>query len=298
MDDLLDELIKLDEQGFVLPPGEQPAAFRESALRTLEWARGVRDELEHEGQVRLFGETFAAEQVVPGELLHQCLEPVRAVYGVSPCWVPAFFSDRLMPVYVGASTLYETGEEGLRVCLLLRAPFRERARWLIYDRDELVSHEACHVARAALEQRQFEEVLAYTLSPSALRRTAGGVFNAGWEAPAVLAGGAVVIAGAGLELAGVNGLIKLFSAIPLLGVLAFLAGRAVRAKTTVRAARRFLEPVFGSNAPAVLFRCTDEEIRLLGGAFRRGVAADEWLEAHRETLRWQIICRRFRAGSG
>ncbi len=293
MVDLLGELIELDERGFVLPPDVEPDAFRESARRTLAWADAVRDELEREGRTHLFGETFAAEQLVPGHLLQECLEPVRAAYSISPLWVPAFFCDRHMPVYVGASTFYERAEEGFRVCLLLRTPFRQRRRWLIYDRDELVCHEACHVARMALAQGRFEEPLAYALSPSALRRAAGGAFSGRWEAPAVLAGGALLAAGAGLELAGINPRFRLLAALPLAGVLAFLGGRVVRAGRTLSAARRFLEPVFGPNAQAALFRCTDEEIRSLGAAFRRGMPADEWLGPRREGLRWQIISRRF-----
>jgi len=293
MTDRLSELIELDARGFILPPGTDCALFCETARRTLEWSHALRTQLSESGRAQVMSSVFTADQLAPDELMEECLRPVAAAYRIEPTWVPAFFSNSYLPWYVGGATFYDDNEDGFRVCMVLRAPFRHRRRWFIYDRSEIVSHEACHVARGMFGAQQFEESHAYAISRSRLRRHVGGVFRARWEAPALLGSSAVLLAGTVLEMMGVSPWLKLVCALPLVSAIAALAARARHANALLKTARRFLEPVFAQDTGAVLFRCSDEEIISLARAGRRGGTARQWLDEKHQSPRWQVISARF-----
>ncbi len=292
MDDPLHELLELDRRGFLMPPGQDSRRFVNRAREALAWAQGVCESLRTQGGAEVLGETFTASAAIPPEVLEEGLRPARQAYRVSPLWVPAFYSNRHLPWYVGGAMFFDPSAGPFRVCLILREVFRRSRRWLIYDRAEIISHELCHAARGAMHQSVFEEALAYRLSGSRLRRAAGGVFRGRWEAPAVL-GGAALLAGAGVgEMFGASPWLKLPpAAAPLAGVLGTLAWRAARDGSRLRRAAAALQPTFGDAAEAVLFRCTDREIRSL--ARQSPGEVQQWLEQRRECLRWQLIRHRF-----
>ncbi len=293
--DDLDELAQADRQGFILPPHVPKDDFLADVNATLEWAAEVRGELGCAGRVEALGGTFTSGQLVPSDVLEGCFEPVARLYGINPLWVPAFFADRYLPWYIGGATFWDPSNGPLRVCLVLRSAFRLRERWLIYGRSEILSHEACHVARSMIAQQVFEESLAYALSGSSLRRAAGGVFRGRWESPSLMVASVVLMAGAALQLAGVAPWVTLAAAAPLVGTAGGLTARGVATARKLAAARRFLAPVFGDRTMAVLFRCTDAEIASLASA-----ASDphEWVAGRGDDLRWLLIGRRFGSPSG
>ena len=285
------QLAELDERGFLMPPGRNPADFAETARETLRWADGVRESLEAEGRAEVLGETFDASAAVPREVLREGLADARQTYRISPLWVPAFYDNRFLPWYVGGAMFFDPSAGPFRVCLVLREGFRHSERWLIYDRAEIISHELCHVARGAMEQNVFEEPLAYRLSCSGLRRLLGGAFRGRWEAPAVLCGAGLLAASAVGEVFGMDPWFKIPAAVPLAVVLAALGWRALRTAGDLRRAAGALRRVFGEAAHAVLFRCTDEEI---GSLARQPMdAVGKWLEDREDSSRWRLIRRRF-----
>ena len=296
MNDTLSALIEMDRQGFVLPPRVAPLSFGDTAREALDWARGVREELVKTGKAVVLDEMFSAGQLVPDELMAECFEPARATYGIDPTWVPAFFSRRLLPFYVGGATFYANGGSAFRMLLVLREPFRRKRRWLIYDRSEIAAHEACHVARAAMREPQFEEQIAYALSASRLRRRFGNVFRGRWEANVLLGSTVLLLVGTALEMAGYGARVKWASGVPLLAAGALLAARGESTSRLFRRARLYLRQLFGESANAALFRCTDEEIRSLAAAAKEGRPARDWLDERGDEMRWQIIRSRFLEG--
>ncbi len=274
-----------------MPPHRDPADFAETARETLRWADGVRQSLEAEGRAEVLGETFDASAAVPREVLREGLADARETYRISPLWVPAFYDNRFLPWYVGGAMFFDPSAGPFRVCLVLREGFRHSDRWLIYDRAEIISHELCHVARAAIEQNVFEEPLAYRLSGSGLRRLLGGAFRGRWEAPAVLCGAALPAAAAVGEVFGMEPWLKIPAAVPLAAVVAALGWRALRTAGDLRRAAAALRTAYEEAADAVLFRCTDEDIRAL--ARQPMNAVGKWLEDRGDSPRWQIIRRRF-----
>jgi hypothetical protein len=289
--DPLHELLELERRGFLMPPGQDSGRFVDRAREALRWAEGVRESLSTRGRAEVLGETFDASAAIPRRVLEDGLRPAREAYRISPLWVPAFYSNRYLPWYVGGAMFFDPSAGPFRVCLILREGFRRSRRWLIYDRTEIISHELCHVARGAMNQTVFEEALAYRLSGSRLRRLAGGVFRGRWEAPAVL-GGAALLAGTGVgEMFGLSPWLKLPAAVPLAGAVGALAWRAARDGRRLCRAAAALQPAFGDAAEAVLFRCTDREVRSL--ARQSPGEVQQWLEERRQSLRWRLIRRRF-----
>lgn len=293
MSERIDELIELDCRGFLLPPECEPDQHLENARRTLEWADGVRRDLEREGRAEIMGAEFEAEQRLPENVMDECLTAAQDAYAIRPDWVPAFYSNSYLPWYVGGASFYGSPEGVFRVCFLLRESFRNRRRWLIYDRSEIASHETCHVARAAFAQPRFEEPLAYAISASAMRRVLGGMFNGRWEAPAFLISSLLLVGGSVMDMIGYPSWVRLLSALPLAVIGSGLGLRAALTYRDINRARRFLQQDFPETASAILFRCSDREIGSLAGAEAREISPIGWMQEQPATPRWELIRRRF-----
>jgi hypothetical protein len=289
----LQELIVLDQKGLILPPTCEPQRHVESARATLEWAESVRRDLERDGKTKVMGAEFRADQLLSAEVMADCLATAETAYGIRPDWVPAFYSSDYLPWYVGGAAFYDMSEGFLQVCFLLRESFRDRSRWLIYDRNEIACHETCHVARAGFDQQKFEEPLAYALSGSMLRRHLGAMFTGRWEAPAFLGSSLLLIAGSLIDMLGYPSWVRLLSAVPLAATGSGLATRSVLTSRTMRQAIRFLETACPDVAPAIVFRCTDEEILSLARAPQDGLSPSGWLDMRPTTARWEVIKERF-----
>ncbi len=291
---LLDELITLDERGFILGPHADPRDHVELARQTLEWAQSVRRDLDESGETEIMGARFTAEQRLSDEVMDECLAAARSTYRINPDWVPAFFSSEYLPWYVGGASFYGTRRELFQVCFVLRKNFRDTPRWLIYNRNEIASHEACHVARAGFAQERYEEPLAYALSGSWLRRNLGGMFTSNWEAASLLLSSVLLLGGSIAGVVGAPGWVRWASGIPLVVTGTALSARATIANRELSRARQFLQGCYGKDTSAVLFRCTDEEIKQLARAETTSATVEDWL-TDRTSPRWEVIEARFGA---
>ena len=293
MNDYLSELVELDRRGFILPPETDPEDHIDGSRRTLEWAGAVRQELDKRGAAEVMGVEFRADQLLSADSMRTCLAPATRAYGVEPDWVPAFYSNEFLPWYVGGASFYGMAEGAFKVCFVLREVFRERERWLLYNRTEIAAHETCQVARAGFNQLQFEEPCAYAISRSALRRVLGGMFTRGWESLAFLGSSLLLIAGSVADMLGGPSWVRMASGVPLALTGTGLAVRSMLNVRTLRCAQRFLATTYGSLAPAITFRCTDEEVRSLAALKSGDVSPGEWIDQQPRTPRWEIIRRRF-----
>lgn len=291
MSDQVHQMLELDRMGFLCPPDADAGDHIQRSRNTLRWAQSIQEELDTRGRTRVMGETFTDDNRVSPEVLTECLNRVTERYSVTPEWVPAFYSNEFLPWYVGGASFYGPAEDVLQVCFLLRSEFRERSRWLIYNRAEIASHEACHVARSGFGQGRFEEPLAYAISRKRIRRVLGGMFNGRWEAPGMLMSSLLLAAGSVAGLMGAPWWVRVGSAIPLLGTGGLLGIRTTRTHTALKKARRTIGPVFGRRTDAVLFRCTDREIESL--ARLQPADAGEWVGDRPDSPRWRVIKARF-----
>ena len=60
---------------------------------------------------------------------------------------------------------------------IIRKAFKQKEKWVIYSRTELMAHELCHVAHIGFRIRNYEEIFAYQTSESLFRRMIGGMLR-------------------------------------------------------------------------------------------------------------------------
>ena len=176
----------------------------------------------------------------------------------------------------------------------LRQKFRDSRRYLgLYDRDELIAHELCHVGRMMYQEPKYEEVLAYRTSKSTFRRWFGPIVQSSWESTLFLVI-LILIMVVDFSLASFHQtqafeIAMWAKAIPAL--LIFLAlGRLCWRHNRFSKCLSNLKDTVGAEAKAnaVIYRLQDREIAAFAGmgpdAIRRYAA-----EIAGKSLRWRVI---------
>lgn len=288
----LERLAALDAQGIMLGPGECAEEFKErlSALER-ELAELDRQLLAPEGAELFKGVTLRPELAIPAEIMEEAAGFNLQAYAFSAAWVPGFFlSKSLGALWGGCAIVFNSG---LRV-FIIRAAFAKAKSWLIYRREELLSHELCHAARAQMNDRRFEELFAYRLSFSKFRRRFGDCFQSSADALLFLCPVILLLA---VQLSQTF----FWPTVPVwpfwLLAFAYPLWLLLRSGATRRAferARAVLAPVYGEHVDAVLFRCSRSEIEELAAMPAGGAAAWAAVRVASE-LRWKVIDFRFGA---
>ncbi len=289
----LDKLAELDSHGLMPEPGEGFETFI-TRLRNLDDnLRELDAQLDESGSFRLLDEVDldSAERISP-EIMQEAGEITRNAYGFAIDWTPGFFlSKNIGPLWGGCA--FSFPDDNIMV-FLIRSSFKTKRRWLIYRRDELLSHELCHTARMPLHDRAFEEFFAYRISFSRFRRFLGPCFYSRWDAALFL-----------LPLTPLLGVqfYKTFtrSMLPswpfwiLAGIYpAFLIIRNLLRRRRYSRAEKALRSLGIEHPGAVLFRCTSPEIGEIAGLRKDSGALREYIQKKADSeLRWKIIDYRF-----
>lgn len=227
-----EELLRLNQEGFIPGPGESEEAF----LARVQASRG-----DH----------------VPSEWVGLHL---RQLFDFRPGCLPAFYSNRSLAPWQGAAVWIE----GRTVkAVQLRKALKSGSYLGLYNRDEILAHEAVHAARAAFEESVNEEFFAYMTSQKKWRRVLGPIVRRPWEVWPVLLG---AVMGAWMPV--------FYWVTTLWMGWGFV--RLIRQHACLRKAAKGL----GKNARAILVRLTDQEIEQL--------AKGEKLKA-KEELRWRLL---------
>lgn len=172
----LDKLIELDAMGLLVAPGETLQQYKERQTELFRNLEQIYSELEDNGTVTLFDWiTLEKDRRIPPEIMEEAAAINDSYYGFKINWVPGFFLSHSLGFLWGGCSI-SIPEENLSI-FLIRANFAKQKRWLIYRRDELISHELCHIARLPMRDRSFEELFAYRSSPSGFRRYMGNCFQ-------------------------------------------------------------------------------------------------------------------------
>ncbi len=283
----------LDASGFPAGPGETLDEY----LARLRERRGQLDRLdrdlrEHE-TVTLFGTAVvSAADRIPDDVVAEAAAITEPLYGFSFREFPGFFLSRSIGWLWGGCMICDT-DIPLSV-FFIRASFRNRRRFFIYDRRELLAHELCHSFRQELRDTELEEFFAYQTSPSRLRRYLGNCFIRQRDAllftiPALLLMITQTLQSFVWPRLPVWPFWAAALGYPLWLLLRNAAGRA----EYFRAHGRLLD--FGVRNPrAVLFRMTGDERRAVGTMKRRSeleAMADGAIAAGE--VRWRVIRHRF-----
>lgn len=284
-------LAQLDARGLT-PAADEDAAGFAARLRTLKGnMTAMESALRQDGTYTVEGVTVEEACRIPPEGFEKAQRHTDRLYGFSCDWVPGFYLNPRFSGLFGGCAFYFYPE--FFALFIIRHSFRDRERWLCYNRDELLAHELCHVARVGLFSRRYEELFAYQTAATAFRRFTGGIFRS--------QGDVFLFLGAAFFQV-ICQLVRAFvcPALPawigwgaLGGVVFFLVMRLLLMQGTVKRARTSLVTLYHGDmrsANSALFHATDEEVEELA---KSSAPAELLARYSREHLRWRIALYRF-----
>lgn len=238
------ELLALNAKGFIPGPNETESDFLARIRATCE----------------------SREVSIPRAHWEWSKHHLKTLFDFEPDSLFAYYSNANLTPWQGAACwICEKGIPRLQ----LREGFRKGTYLGLYSREETLTHESIHAARAAFDEPENEEFFAYASSEKKWRRVLGPILKKPWEAWVLMAAltvGVFFPVGTWASLVWISaGLIR----------LAKQHGRRKRAGA-------MLMRLFGNKlvVRAILFRLTDLEIRQL--------AKGQRLEGD-NSLRWRLI---------
>lgn len=208
-----------------------------------------------------------------------------ALFDFAADWVKAFYSKKQLPFWQGAVTWL-----GYPPLIQLHPNFKKGSYLKLYQRDEVLAHEAVHAMRLPLASKRFEEHFAYQTSKSAWRRWLGPLFHTSKESSLfLLLLLCSVLASYLLIWAPALTLLKLLIALPWLA-LAYGLIRLSLEHRTLRTCEKNLRDVIRNpqKARALMVRLTDQEIATFAALSSAHILAYALLEQER-SLRWRQL---------
>lgn len=293
----IDDLVVLDSQGYFPAPEEGREAFlaRVSALQ--KFKIDVQKELQDTGKYQIEGLIYNKEEIVGEKDLLACQNQSKDKYQFQLNYVPAFFSSvGLNFLFGGMAICFEDTENKYKKgemfsIFQLRKSFRENEKFLIYTRNEIISHECCHVARAPFKALEYEEFFAYQTSDSAFRRIVSPMLWRGSDMVVLMLLLLVVFSA---QIYGTfvshDFLMYFYGWVPFFTYLSFLTIRSYLSRKSFAQLKNKLTKfcTLPALVDAVLFRMTDQEIR----EATKASSLEDYLSTKKD-LRWQIIRKRF-----
>ncbi|MEN9654428.1 MAG: hypothetical protein RL235_540 [Chlamydiota bacterium] len=242
MDD--QELLKLNAQGFIPGPNEPEGAFVARVRRCYQTAVELADDA-------------IAEAHWEWPRTH-----LGKIFAFSPRCLPAYYSDRSLRPWEGAATWI--GLNGA-LSIQLRKKLKKGSYLAIYDRGEILAHEAVHAARATFDCPKWEEFFAYMSAEKKWRRVLGPIVQRPWEVWPLM--GCLVV---GLVWPAAYLLASVWLSLGFIRLV-------FRHRVLTKAAARLGLPIEG--ARGFLFRLSDDEIEAL--AFGKSIGD--------ASLRWRLL---------
>lgn len=206
---------------------------------------------------------------------------LKDLFDINPEYVRIIYSNDGIGVWEGACTWIAENE----VAIQLRKSLEKKKRlYYFYDKEELIAHEMVHVVRAKFQEKEFEEILAYSTSRSRLRRFFGPIFRNPGETYVCLLSLLVFVV--------LLGLYPSLGFLCFAGTVGFFCGRLVRLQSIFFKARSKIKTLFGVNPYPVLLRLTDREIRLFAEESREGLI--NYMDANeKKEARWKQIIQSY-----
>ena len=175
----LKTLSELDSRGFIIGPEETPETYTER-LKVFEKNLTEMDvELKEKSCLTVEDLSFPASEKIPQESFNPATKITQSLYDFKITWVPGFFVTPSFGMLFGGCA-YSFAPEFFSL-FIIRNSFKKKKKWLFYERDELMSHELCHVARFAMGSHKYEEQFAYQTSTSSFRKNFGCMMRSAWE---------------------------------------------------------------------------------------------------------------------
>ena len=295
----LDTLVDLDRRGLTPAPNEDGDAFAARLQRLAERLSQWEDDLRTAGRTSLEGITLKREDAIPAELLAASGKRTKGLYGFQCDWVPGYFCSPSHSWLFGGCTF--SAPPDLFTVFIISQKLRTKKRHLFYDRDEILSHELCHVARTGLQATEFEEHFAYQTSTGAFRRNWGGIMHSQWDSFLFLALCLLLPIGQLVLPQFAPSLPLWLNWIPLLAALAFFVLRHLRSRRHFQKALQTLQKYAchgdEQKARILLFHATDQEIHVLAKLYGKAngeTLFHQTLDSFPKDLRWKVAFHRTR----
>ena len=290
----IDRLVYLDQHGLLVGNNEDISSYKKRLVEIESDIQELKQELDEKGQVEIFNKIFAKKnEFINTNILSETSESTKKTYKFSINWVPGFFLSKGLGMLAGGCAV--TAENGLTL-FLIRSVFSNRKKWLWYSRNELLSHELCHVAREPLQDRRLEEFFAYNLSTSSFRKYFGNCFQSPFDTLLLLFPLFLLL------LAQTINTFTLYD-IPMwcfwliaLTYPAFLLARNQFYRNYYFKAQKSLVKTYDNDIPfePILFRCHSEEVKQIGEFANSPAKLKNWIkDKAKNELRWKVINKRF-----
>ncbi len=267
-------LLKLDSHGIFPGNGEDAESFRARLLTEYNYIQSVNDpDSQKKDKIILWQSEDRKDKLevrnqdrIDKNLFLPAWEKTRELYDFSVDYVPGFYLFEKVGLLWGGCSIYD--DESQMKVFLLRPAFRNKNRFLIYSRDELIAHELCHCARQVLHDHKIEEYFAYQTSSSPLRRYIGNCFIKSSDAlifllPALM----LPIAQAVKNFIFQSLPIWPFTLLIIASISYFLI-RNQHSRNVIAKAKRNLAP-YSSKPEAILFRSDFSELKKLSISFEK-----------------------------
>jgi len=282
----------LDAIGFIAGCGESAGELESRVQKCrLAWAE-LEEKLNSAEETGCFGVKFTASDRIPAEVIDEAGEITQKLYGFRMQEIPGFYLSRGVGLLWGGCLIGDP-EENLSL-LFLRSTFRNRTKWLFYQRKELMAHELCHSARQMICDLSLEEHFAYQTSPSRLRRYLGNCFIRDTDALLFFVPTLILLAAQISRIFWLPALPILPFWIMALAAPLWLFARNTISRRSVKQAANALKRAGVEQFQAVMFRCTRSELdKIAATVHDRASLLDYVNKKAGEELRWQVILQRF-----
>jgi hypothetical protein len=241
------ELLEHNEEGFIPGPGEEEPAFL--------------------ARVAAAKDFFDKGRWIPRAHWDWVTEYLKRNCDVKPLYIGAEYKNQGLTPWQGAASWVGDAFTWIQLRESLR-----KGKYLGYQRDEILAHEAIHAVRCKFDGK-YEEFFAYMTSEKAWRRVLGPIVRSPWEVwpflSAVVMGSFWPICYLGAAIWAGIGLCRLAQGHRKLNTAAREIWSEVRDWRLAR---------------IILFRLSDDEIEL----FAKGANLREYA-ARQTSLRWQLI---------
>jgi len=298
MKENIEKYIELDKKGYIPAPDETVEQFekRVSAIKKLK--EDVESQIAEKGFYQIEDLKYDKEELIPIDVLLECQNQSKDKYSFIMDYPPSFFSSSGMLFYHGGGAITFEDEDGIYLkdglftIFQLRKHFLKNIKYWIYSRNEIISHEVCHVARGPFKAVNYEEYFAYMTSSSGFRKWFGPALWRGIDMTILMLMLLIIFCAQGYVFyTQSNNLIYFGSWAPFSLYLAYLAMRSYSSRSKINRLREKIKSTYSNcleTVDSILFRMTDQEI-IEGSASSN---LEKFIE-EKNDLRWQIIKARF-----
>ncbi len=248
--------------------------------------------------IELLNTRFGKESIIPGKMFDNANDRIKTLYDITIDWVPGFFSNHKMGLLFAGYAIYSFDD--FFAVFIIRAAFRDKEKWLIYSRTELIAHELCHIAHIGFNVNDYEEFFAYQTSPCLFRRLIGGALRTPTDTYMILGAVGLMFSAQMINICFRSPLewhtfpMPLVSALTV-SILLFIAGRYCYSLYLMNKANRNLTKLFDKqNVMPILFRCSTAELKKIV-QLNTVESMKDWMYDKKECeFRWQLILRKYR----